>query len=82
MSIEDQAIGRLHRIGQRNSVTVYRLLTRDTIEGKILDIQNSKRKAAAEKSAALSRDEKECVQADQLSAMFGIEPVKADDDDE
>ena len=48
MSIEDQAVGRLHRIGQQSNVVVYRLLTKDTIEEKIVDMQARKRKAVAD----------------------------------
>ena len=31
-AIEQQAIGRVHRIGQQRPVTVYRLVTVDTVE--------------------------------------------------
>lgn len=39
---EEQAINRLHRIGQRNHVHSYSLITRGTIEEKILQLQNQK----------------------------------------
>jgi SNF2 family DNA or RNA helicase len=55
VGIEDQAIGRLHRIGQRRDVTVYRLLTKNTIEGKIIEMQAQKRRAAARGSQAVGR---------------------------
>src|SRR5690242_19446441 len=42
-AIEDQATGRAHRIGQNRVVTSYKLITRDTIEEKILSLQNRKR---------------------------------------
>ena len=38
-----QAISRAHRLGQKESVEVYRLITRGTIEEKILELQDSKR---------------------------------------
>lgn len=53
VGIEDQAVGRLHRIGQRRDVTVYRLLTNNTIEGKIIEMQAQKRRAAARGSQAV-----------------------------
>jgi SNF2 family DNA or RNA helicase len=42
--IEEQAIGRVHRIGQEKHVRVYRLLVADTIETRILELQEKKRK--------------------------------------
>jgi SNF2 family DNA or RNA helicase len=42
--IEEQAIGRVHRIGQKKHVRVYRLLVADTIETRILELQEKKRK--------------------------------------
>ena len=40
---EDQATDRVHRIGQTNNVSSYKLVTLGTIEEKILDMQNLKR---------------------------------------
>ena len=42
-AVEDQATSRAHRIGQSRVVTSYKLITRDTIEEKILTLQNRKR---------------------------------------
>lgn len=47
-AVEAQAVDRTHRIGQQRSVFAYRLITRDTVEEKILELQNSKRDLAAE----------------------------------
>jgi superfamily II DNA or RNA helicase len=41
---EEQAADRAYRIGQRNSVIVHRLVAKDTIEERILAIQEEKRK--------------------------------------
>jgi len=43
---EDQAADRAHRIGQTRPVFVHRLVTRGTVEEKILALQESKRAAA------------------------------------
>lgn len=42
-AIEAQATDRAHRIGQENVVTSYKLITRNTVEEKILSLQNKKR---------------------------------------
>jgi SNF2 family DNA or RNA helicase len=42
-AVESQATDRAHRIGQRNVVTSYKLITRGTVEEKILNLQNRKR---------------------------------------
>jgi superfamily II DNA or RNA helicase len=42
-AVEDQATDRAHRIGQTRIVTSYKLITRDTVEEKILALQNRKR---------------------------------------
>jgi SNF2 family DNA or RNA helicase len=42
-AIEDQATGRAHRIGQTRMVTSYKLITEDTVEQKILQLQERKR---------------------------------------
>jgi superfamily II DNA or RNA helicase len=42
-AVEDQATDRAHRIGQAKVVTSYKLITRDTVEEKILTLQKRKR---------------------------------------
>jgi len=41
-SAQNQAIDRAHRMGQKNTVFSYELITKDTIEEKILELQNQK----------------------------------------
>ena len=45
-AVEAQAIDRAHRIGQSRNVFAYRLVARDTIEEKILQLQQTKRDLA------------------------------------
>jgi superfamily II DNA or RNA helicase len=42
-AVEDQATDRAHRLGQTRVVTSYKLITRDTVEEKILQLQQRKR---------------------------------------
>jgi superfamily II DNA or RNA helicase len=42
-AVEDQAADRAHRIGQDRPVTIYRLIAVDTVEERILDLQQKKR---------------------------------------
>ncbi|NLS10205.1 DEAD/DEAH box helicase [Nesterenkonia sp. MY13] len=41
-AVEEQAIDRAHRIGQRRNVMVYRLVAKDTIESKVMALKESK----------------------------------------
>ena len=42
-AVEQQAIDRTHRIGQTKNIFAYRMICRDTIEDKILQLQDRKR---------------------------------------
>jgi len=62
-AVEDQAADRVHRIGQDRPVMVYRLVAADTVEERILDLQERKRAIADAATGGgvgaptLSRDE-------------------------
>ncbi|MEZ6093948.1 MAG: DEAD/DEAH box helicase [Pirellulaceae bacterium] len=45
-AVEAQAVDRAHRIGQKRSVMAYRMICRDTVEEKIVALQDSKRELA------------------------------------
>ena len=42
--VENQATDRAHRIGQKNKVTVIKMITKGTIEERIIELQEKKRK--------------------------------------
>jgi SNF2 family DNA or RNA helicase len=65
-AVEQQAIDRTHRIGQTKNIFAYRMICKDTIEDKIMKLQEKKRVLAKELIAddasfvkALSRDDVE-----------------------
>ena len=45
-AVEDQATDRAHRIGQKNNVQVYKLITKNSIEEKIYNLQERKARLA------------------------------------
>ncbi|XP_010909058.1 putative SWI/SNF-related matrix-associated actin-dependent regulator of chromatin subfamily A member 3-like 1 [Elaeis guineensis] len=46
-ALEEQAMDRVHRIGQQQEVRVVRLIVRDSIEERILELQERKKKLAS-----------------------------------
>ncbi len=46
-AVEDQATDRTHRIGQTKAVIAYKLITRGTVEEKILALQKRKKDLAS-----------------------------------
>ena len=46
LAVQNQATDRAHRIGQMNTVTVYKLVTKGTIEENIMRLQEKKRELA------------------------------------
>ncbi len=44
--VEEQAIDRVHRLNQTQDVIVYKMTIKDTVEARILDLQNRKRELA------------------------------------
>ncbi|GAA0176295.1 hypothetical protein LIER_29308 [Lithospermum erythrorhizon] len=69
---EDQAIDRAHRIGQTRPVTVVRLTVKDTVEDRILALQQKKREMVA---SAFGEDESGTQQSrltvEDLQYLFG-----------
>src|SRR5947207_3378568 len=47
-AVEQQAIDRTHRIGQTKNIFAYRMICKDTIEDKIMQLQEKKRMLAKE----------------------------------
>jgi superfamily II DNA or RNA helicase len=62
-AVEEQAADRAHRFGQQRPVMVYRMVTKDTVEERILGLQESKRRIAevalgeASQAGGITREE-------------------------
>jgi superfamily II DNA or RNA helicase len=69
-AVEDQATDRAHRIGQTRVVTSYKLITRNTVEEKILNLQQRKREII---TATLGGEEQlaEALTIEELRQLLG-----------
>lgn len=66
-AIEDQAVDRVHRIGQKRPVTVHRYLINNSIEERIMTIQ--KRKSALVNNALSGSGKSDTLE--NLDLLFG-----------
>ena len=71
-AVEDQAINRAHRIGQRHPVTVTRFLSGDTIERRIADILEHKRQMFNDLIAQADKPESRGLSEDEIFGLFDI----------
>ncbi|KAI6041557.1 SNF2 family N-terminal domain-containing protein [Pisolithus marmoratus] len=78
-ALEDQAYDRAHRLGQTRDVNIYKLMIPDTVETRILQLQDAKRQLA---TAALSGDKLKNMKLgmDDLLALFRGFDRDGDDD--
>jgi SWI/SNF-related matrix-associated actin-dependent regulator of chromatin subfamily A3 len=57
-AIEDQAVDRVHRLGQQRETKVFRLVVEDSVEERVLGIQDEKRKLMSLAFAEKENDKK------------------------
>lgn len=74
-AVEDQASDRAHRIGQTKSVFVYKLIAADTVEERILELQERK---AALASIAFSEEGSAlpAMDSEDIEFLFGAVPSR------
>jgi SNF2 family DNA or RNA helicase len=70
-AVEAQAIGRAHRMGQKNTVFAYRLVARGTVEEKILELQK-KKKGIAESIVSEDTDFMKKLSKEDLANLFEV----------
>ena len=69
-AVEAQAIDRAHRVGQTRQVFAYRLICKDTVEEKILELQGKKRELADAILAAEEGSVLETLTAEDLEQLL------------
>lgn len=69
-AVEDQAIDRLHRLGQRRPVRALRLVAERTVEERILEVQKQKRAIVDGALSKKSRDELQKIRLEMISSIF------------
>jgi SNF2 family DNA or RNA helicase len=68
-AVENQAIDRSHRIGQKRTVFYYKFITEESIEEKILSLQRSKAQLSDD-IISLEEDVYKSLEADDLDALL------------
>jgi len=70
-AVEAQATDRAYRIGQKNHLFVYKLITRNSIEEKIIELQKTK-KALADNIVGDSDPIEQMLNIDELNELFAL----------
>jgi SWI/SNF-related matrix-associated actin-dependent regulator of chromatin subfamily A3 len=84
--IESQAVDRVNRIGQKKAVHVYQLIAENTVESKVLDIQEKKKQLIKQAFSGIKRTETPRQQREarlqDLVELFGIRRQASDGSEE
>ena len=73
-AVEDQASDRAHRIGQTKSVFVYKMIAEDTVEERIVELQE--RKAELANLAFDDTSDLARLEFDEIEFLFGADPQR------
>ena len=70
--IEEQAIDRAHRLGQKRPVRVQRILVGNTVEDRIVELQDKKRALISEALDEKAGQQISRLGARELAYLFGV----------
>ena len=68
-AVEEQAINRIHRIGQCYPVRIKRFLMQHSVEERIMELQR-KKEALAKGTLETSKDEAKAMRLEDLKSLF------------
>lgn len=71
-AVEKQAMDRVHRIGQKHDVKIIRLIVRNSIEERVLELQEKKKKCAREAFKKRGHNDKREVNIDDLRTLMSL----------
>ncbi|KAF3442164.1 hypothetical protein FNV43_RR16080 [Rhamnella rubrinervis] len=71
-AVEEQAMDRVHRIGQKEDVKIVRLIARNSIEEKILELQEKKKKLAREAFGTSSSKDRREIGMEDLRTLMSL----------
>lgn len=66
-AVEEQAVMRIHRIGQKRTVRVRRFIVKDTVEERLQQVQARKQRMI---TGALTDDEVRSARIEELKMLF------------
>ncbi|TVY72238.1 Helicase-like transcription factor CHR28 [Fusarium oxysporum f. sp. cubense] len=70
-AIEDQAIDRVHRLGQTRETTIFRLVMEGSVEERVLDVQGEKRELVTKAFREKGNKKRENSRAADISKLLG-----------
>ncbi|GLT77044.1 hypothetical protein SLA2020_486660 [Shorea laevis] len=71
-AVEEQAMDRVHRIGQKEDVKIVRLVARNSIEERVLELQERKKKLAREAFGRKGSKDRREVSANDLRILMSL----------
>ncbi|TYG35677.1 hypothetical protein ES288_D13G001500v1 [Gossypium darwinii] len=71
-AVEEQAMDRVHRIGQKEDVKIVRLIARNSIEERVLELQERKKKLATEAFGRKGPKHRKEVTIDDLRTLMSL----------
>ncbi|KAL6997704.1 RING-type E3 ubiquitin transferase [Sarracenia purpurea var. burkii] len=71
-AVEEQAMDRVHRIGQTDDVKIVRMIARNSIEERILELQEKKKKLAREAFGRRGPKDRREVSVDDLRTLMSL----------